>query len=129
MNRGSSTRMTNQRLKILEYLRSVKTHPSAEMVFEAVKRDLPAISLATVYRNLNLLAKQGKILRLEIGGEFRFDGDTCRHQHAVCTGCGRVIDIFQPEISDYAMKKVEVRGFRPECVHVIFRGTCSRCSR
>lgn len=120
-------RMTNQRIKILEYLRSVKTHPTAEMVYEGVKKDLPAISLATVYRNLNLLAEQGEILKLEIGGEFRFDGDICSHLHAVCTKCGKVSDIMDPKIPAHALKNFRLKGFKPRCVHIIFKGTCTKC--
>jgi Fur family ferric uptake transcriptional regulator len=119
--------MTNQRLKILEHLRIVKTHPTADMVYDAVKKGLPAISLATVYRNLNLLADDGTILKLEIGGEFRFDGDTSSHQHCVCRKCGRITDVFQNEISEYALKKLRIREFIPECVTVIFSGQCKSC--
>ena len=120
-------RMTNQRIKIVEYLKSVKTHPTAEIVYSAVKKDLPAISLGTVYRNLNLLADQGQILKLEIDGEFHFDGDVCHHQHCVCNKCGKIIDVFQKEISRYSMSKLSMRGFRPTCVSIIFRGLCSSC--
>lgn len=120
--------MTSQKIKILDYLKSVKTHPTAETIYEAVKKDLPAISLATVYRNLNLMAQQGKIIKLEINGEFRFDADMCFHQHGVCRSCGKIIDIPQKEISQYAMKKVQVKGFTPECVYVIFNGICRSCN-
>ncbi|MBN2101285.1 MAG: transcriptional repressor [Candidatus Aenigmarchaeota archaeon] len=122
-------RMTSQRLKILEYLRSVKTHPTAEMVYKAVSRDLPAITLATVYRNLNLLAEQGQILRFEIGKEYRFDGDTCCHQHFVCTKCGKLIDIFNKKLSEQAMKSVDSEEFFPKSVRIIFYGTCKKCKK
>jgi Fe2+ or Zn2+ uptake regulation protein len=114
-------------MKILNYLYSVKTHPSAETVYNAVKKGLPTISLATVYRNLNLLADEGKILKLEINGEFRFDGDICGHQHCVCNRCGKVLDIMQSEISQYAMKKVKSRYFEPMCVNILFTGLCRSC--
>ena len=120
-------RMTSQRIKILEYLRSVKTHPTAEMVYEGVKKDLPAISLATVYRNLNLLAEQGEILKLELNGEFRFDGDMCGHVHAVCTKCGKLYDLMDDKIGKYAMKNFKLKGFTPSCVHIIFKGNCNKC--
>jgi len=120
-------RMTNQRLKILDYLRSVKTHPTADMVYQAIKKDLPAISLGTVYRNLNLLADQGQILRLEINNEFHFDGDVCNHQHCVCKSCGKIIDLFQKNISDYALNKIKTKDFNTECVNIIFYGTCKKC--
>jgi Fur family ferric uptake transcriptional regulator len=123
----AESRTTNQRIKILEHLRSVKTHPTAELVYEEVRKDLPAISLATVYRNLNLLAEQKQILKFEINGEFHYDGDICSHQHCVCGCCGKIIDVFQKSISDYALKNVNVRGFRPSCVCIIFNGTCNSC--
>ena len=106
-NNSGSTRNTTQRIKILEYLRSVKTHPTAEDIYKHVKKDLPSITLATVYRNLNLLAKQEEILKLEINGEYHFDGDVCYHQHGVCRKCGTIIDIMQKNITAYAMKHMK----------------------
>jgi|TARA_Y100000310_G_scaffold39192_2_gene36794 Fur family peroxide stress response transcriptional regulator len=117
-------RLTVQKLKILEYLRSVKTHPTAEIIYDAVKKQVPTITLATVYRNLNLLANKGKILRLEMGNEFHFDADIGRHQHCVCRKCGKIYDVFQKEISKYAMEKINYDGFNPTNVQVIFYGYC-----
>ena len=128
-NKKMERRLTNQRFKILEHLRSVKTHPSAEMVYEAVRKDLPTISLATVYRNLNLLSQEGKILKLEINNEFRFDGDISNHQHCVCQGCRKIVDLFQDDISDYAMNRFKFKDFTPEHVNVIFTGVCKDCVR
>ena len=121
--------MTSQRMKILDYLRSVKTHPNAEQVYRHVKKKLPSITLATVYRNLNLLAEQGEILKLEINKEFRFDADICYHQHFVCKNCGKIIDVFQKEISEYAMKKVKSKDFKPQCVKIIYWGLCKNCDK
>ncbi|MBW2965454.1 transcriptional repressor [Candidatus Woesearchaeota archaeon] len=123
----AAQRNTNQRIKILEHLTGVKTHPTAEMVYNAVKKDLPAISLATVYRNLNNLADEGSIVKLEINGEFRFDGDVCSHQHCICRKCGKVMDVFHKEISEYAMKKIRSRYFEPSCVNIMFTGFCRGC--
>lgn len=123
----SDKRTTVQKLKILEHLKSVNTHPTSEMVYAAVRKDIPTISRATVYRNLKHLSDEGKIQKLEINGEFRFDGDVCNHQHFICTVCGRIIDIFQEEISTHALKSIRSRGYRPSCVHVIYRGLCDKC--
>jgi Fe2+ or Zn2+ uptake regulation protein len=119
--------MTSQRMKILEYLKSVKTHPNAEDIYNHVKKDLPAITLATVYRNLNLLAEQGKILKLEINKELRFDADMCCHQHCVCRKCGKIIDMHSCRISEYAIKNFKSKEFRPECVTIIYKGLCRKC--
>jgi len=122
------TRLTNQRIKILEHLKSVKTHPTAEMVYDKVIKELPAITLATVYRNLNLLADKGEILRLEINNEYRFDGDISFHQHCVCKKCSKIIDLFQKEISGYALNKIKTNDFEPSSVNIIFHGLCKACS-
>ncbi len=117
-------RMTVQKMKILEHLKSVKTHPTAEMVYNVVKKDIPSITLATVYRNLNCLSEDGKIVKLEINGEFRFDADMGKHQHCVCKKCGKILDVFQKEISEYALKKIKSTDFVPSGVQVIFYGNC-----
>jgi Fur family transcriptional regulator, peroxide stress response regulator len=121
------TRMTNQKLKIMEHLKNTKTHPTAELVYRVVSKDLPAISLATVYRNLNLLAEQGKILKLEINGEYHYDGFCDSHQHLVCTNCDKIIDIGQKEISNYAMRKIKSSDFELRSVRIIFYGVCKNC--
>ncbi|HLC89291.1 MAG TPA: Fur family transcriptional regulator [Candidatus Nanoarchaeia archaeon] len=122
-------RNTVQKLKIKEYLGTVKTHPKAEVVYVEVKKEIPTITLATVYRNLNSLAEEGEILRLEIGNEFHFDADISRHQHYFCTVCGKVRDIFLPEISDYALEKVNLTDFAVSNVMVVFQGVCKECQR
>ena len=121
--------MTNQRMRIIEYLKSVKTHPTAEDVYKAVRKDLPAITLATVYRNLHLLADNGEILRFRVGNEYRFDYDTDVHQHFVCENCGGVMDVYHEEISEYAMKKAKSKEFRPKSVRIIFYGDCRKCGK
>jgi len=123
----TNKRKTNQRMKILDYLRRAKTHPTAETVYEDVRKDLPAISLGTVYRNLNLLADEGEILRFKVGNEFHFDGDICNHQHCICTKCGKIMDCFKEDISRYAMKNIKMNNFSPSCVTIIFKGLCKDC--
>ncbi len=125
----TKTRMTSQRLNILEYLRKVKTHPTAEMVHEEIVKDLPAITLATVYRNLNILAAQGHILKFEVNKEYRFDGYICSHQHCVCRNCGKIIDIFDKKLSDHALKRVDKKKFNADSVGIIFYGTCTDCRK
>ncbi|MBU0666793.1 MAG: Fur family transcriptional regulator [Nanoarchaeota archaeon] len=121
------TRITNQRLKILDFMKNIHTHPTAEIVYNAVKKDLPAITLATVYRNLNLLARQGVILRFEINGEYHYDADMCSHQHGICKKCGKIVDIHQGELSEYAIKNFKSNDFRAECVNIMFKGLCKEC--
>ena len=91
-------RMTRQREVILAELRRVKTHPTADEVHRMVRRRLPHVSLATVYRNLELLAGHGYIRKIEGGpSQMRFDADTSRHFHSRCRICGRIFDsAYQP---------------------------------
>lgn len=92
-NISPNIRMTRQRKVILEELKKMATHPSAEDVYEVVRRQLPRISLGTVYRNLEILSELGKIQKLELGGTLkRFDWNTKKHYHIRCINCDRVDD-------------------------------------
>ena len=89
-----SRRLAKQKSAILEYLKSTKTHPDAEAVYEALRKKMPNISLSTVYRNLSLMSEEGLILKLTPGGASdHFDGDTSPHQHFMCNECGKIIDV------------------------------------
>ncbi|MBN2051960.1 transcriptional repressor [Candidatus Woesearchaeota archaeon] len=120
-------RMTNQRLKILEYLRSVKTHPTAEMVYKEVAKELPNITLATVYRNLNHLAENCEIQRFEVNCTSRFDADMSFHQHCICKKCGHIQDLFEKKITEDTIKKARTTNFEPQSVNVIIYGICKGC--
>lgn len=120
-------RMTKQRRVILDELRKVKTHPTADEVYELVRRRLPRISMGTVYRNLDLLSESGVIRKLDIGPQRRFDGDTTEHYHVRCAGCGRVGDIHTGPIAglDEFIKnglEFDIIGYRLE-----FMGICRSC--
>lgn len=91
-------RMTKQREIILETLRSVSCHPTADEIYDWVRKDIPNISLGTVYRNLETLSDSGIILKVQAAGtQMRFDGDISPHFHFRCRECGRVSDL---EFSD-----------------------------
>ncbi|MFH1448666.1 MAG: transcriptional repressor [Candidatus Micrarchaeota archaeon] len=120
-------RETIQMIKIREYLKGVRIHPSAENVYEAVKKEIPSITLATVYRNLNKLSRNGDVLKLEVNGEYRFDGDVGMHQHCVCKSCGKIIDISNERISKNAMKNFNYEEFTATSVSIMFRGLCDKC--
>lgn len=123
-------RMTRQRRAILEVLRSTKSHPSADWVFREVRRRLPRVSLATVYRNLHQLAAAGLIQELPVGGSIcRFDADTSLHYHIRCLDCGRIDDLDlapQSALEEAARKATD---FTILTHHVEFLGYCPRCAR
>lgn len=87
-------RMTKQRRIILEELRKVDSHPTADEVYKMARRRMPHISLGTVYRNLELLSSCNLIQKLELAGtQKRFDGNPAAHHHIRCIHCGRVCDL------------------------------------
>ena len=124
----AQTRMTKQRAAILEALRSVTTHPTADEVYAMVRETLPHISLGTVYRNLDLLAEAGEILRLEKSGtQKRFDGNTRPHFHVRCERCGKIGDVFT-QIHLPACDGLEVEGFAAvNYMELVFSGVCWEC--
>lgn len=93
MRNNQKYRMTHQREVILEELKKVSSHPSADEIYERVRKRLPRISMGTVYRNLDILASQGLIKKLDPErSQMRFDGNTMDHYHLACTHCGRIED-------------------------------------
>lgn len=121
-------RMTNQRQVILEEIRKVNIHPTADDVYEMVRKRLPRISLGTVYRNLEILSTCGLIQKIgPVSSQMRFDGITKNHYHLRCIYCGKVedapietVDKLENAIrekSDYSIigHKLEFIGICPRC--------------
>lgn len=127
----SRPRMTKQRQVILEELRMMHTHPTADELYERIRIRMPRISLGTVYRNLEKLAGCGMIRRLEnTGSQMRFDGDLHGHQHIRCISCGRIEDIdAAPEPTDCDRELVAGSGFRLVERRVEYVGVCPDCDK
>jgi Fur family peroxide stress response transcriptional regulator len=90
----ATIKFSRQRESIKQYLESTKCHPTADTVYMNMRELYPNISLGTVYRNLNLLAEQGEILKISCGdGCDRFDGNPKAHYHFICTDCNNVYDL------------------------------------
>ena len=122
-------RMTHQREIILQELRRIKTHPTADELFQHVRAMLPRISLATVYRNLEQLAEAGLVVKLfGTGNQKRFDGDTSRHHHVRCVKCGRVADIRLAAAPVSAFEVADVHGYRIIEKHFDYLGICPDCT-
>ncbi len=117
---------SKQRETILNVLRSTTSHPNAQWVYENVKKVIPNVSLATVYRNLNLLAQSGEIMRL--AGDFaedRFDGNAKNHAHFVCKCCGRVLDTDVD--GDLKLRILTAIPMKADDFSLIFTGVCDDC--
>lgn len=125
---AARTRMTRQRAEILAELRKAKSHPTAEEIHARVRRALPKISLGTVYRNLELLARAGEILRLEGGSHGRrFDGDVSPHLHVRCLRCGRVADVCGDALAP-ALEGLTAAGFAILGARIELDGLCEDCA-
>lgn len=124
----SFERMTKQRKVILDVLKSTTSHPTADWIYERVKKKIPNISLGTVYRNLNILKEMGKILELNYGSSFsRYDGNPENHYHFRCYKCGRVYDIDIPVDHGIEKQVAESTGFEVESHRLEFYGICKEC--
>jgi Fur family peroxide stress response transcriptional regulator len=119
---------SRQRDAILRVLRGTKSHPTADWVFNEVRKEIPNISLGTVYRNLRLLCQSGEVLELDMCGTLsRFDARTDNHYHFRCLRCGRVFDLDEPVDGDLDRKIARKTGFDVKCHRLEFRGLCLDC--
>ena len=122
----TTSKQFRKRNAILTCLRQTCTHPSAEDVHRMLQAEHPDISLATVYRNLNLFKKQGVIQSLgTVNGIERFDANTEPHVHFICTGCDAVIDLHQIPMPRY--NREECGGCHVESCAMTLTGLCSSC--
>jgi Fe2+ or Zn2+ uptake regulation protein len=125
----SGHRYTEQRAAVYRFLAGTTSHPTADEVFQDVRRTVPAISLATVYKSLETLVGCGLAIKLSYSdGSARYDARTEPHHHARCSGCGRVLDV-SGELSDALLADLTaglddfvVTGYRLELT-----GYCSDC--
>jgi Fur family peroxide stress response transcriptional regulator len=132
---------SKKRDAILEAIRSTRSHPGAQWVYEQLKPVIPDLSLGTVYRNINFFQQEGLVVSLGVvHGEERFDGDVNPHPHLVCRHCGRVADLPCPNLETF--KALLDQGFLPFrdeigngrdyfCVDfrwTVFYGLCGSCA-
>ena len=129
MNNGPAIRMTESRKAILTALGGTRAHPTADEVYAMVRAELPKVSLGTVYRNLDLLAKQGLIRTLATAGEQRrYDGMLEDHHHIRCEVCGRVDDINLEDTERLDELLVDGRGYEVHGYTLCFTGVCRECA-
>lgn len=117
-------RNTSQKSAVLEYLQGVKSHPSAETVYEEVKKKMPGISKGTVYRILNKYRDNGDIREIKTDVS-RYDADISHHSHFVCRQCGRVYDLFDFP-SDLKINKKTKVGIIDN-YQIYLYGVCRKC--
>jgi len=126
----ASLRRTPQRLAIVRAFVDDPSHPTAQMIFDRLRDEMPTMSFATVYNTLASLEQAGACRTLRLDGPagdggVRFDPNVDPHDHAVCDRCGAVADVPAPARKE-PLPRVE--GFRVHAVERILRGACTRCA-
>jgi len=128
--RRYGVKATHQRTEIYRELARTNEHPDAETIYARVRKRIPAISLDTVYRTLRLLEKKGLISRVGFLGEkTRFDANTNRHHHFICTECGFMGDFYNEEWNDFRAPSNVMSMGTVNSIHVELRGLCKACQR
>lgn len=121
---------SRQREKILELLQGTQSHPSADWIYERLKKDFKNLSMGTVYRNLGILIDQGFVRKIDFGSTFdRFDANMAKHYHFLCERCGAISDIEMP--FDDLLNRKAARAGRLEVRHhrIEFFGVCGKCGK
>jgi Fur family transcriptional regulator, peroxide stress response regulator len=121
-------RNTKQLEVIWNAIKDDKSHPTADQIYERVRKKLPTISLGTIYRNLQKLVSDQKLQVLMRGRSQHFDPLAERHQHFICETCDRVYDVLVDHQKEITPDKLPHEGFKVTSHQLAFYGTCRHCS-
>ncbi len=128
--RRHGIKATHQRMEILWELSGTEEHPYVETVYKSVRKRVPAISLDTVYRTLRLFEEKGVIVRMGAATDrARFDANTSRHHHFVCTQCGLVRDFCDEALDGLKAPQTVPEMGCVDSVYVELRGLCRSCRK
>ncbi len=125
--RDHGLQVTYQRLAIYQALYFTKEHPSAELIYQQVKKRFPMISLGTVYKTLEKFFEVGLIQKVSpITEVARYDAVTNPHHHMVCLDCQSIQDA-DDVIGDQKIALPEKNGFHVVRQQVVLQGYCPHC--
>lgn len=120
--------LTIQRQVVLRVVNESHHHPTASQVFEQARSLLPTISYATVYNSLRFLKQAGLVREIAFGNAAsRYDRETDRHDHAICTRCGTLVDFDMSEAADLMRRAARRTRFKAESIHLTLTGLCPEC--
>jgi Fur family ferric uptake transcriptional regulator len=125
--RTPARRQTKQRRLIYDAVCAAKSHPTAEAVYDRVRRAMPGVSLGTVYRNLQLLVADGRLRSWTRGRATRYDADLTPHDHFLCESCGLLLDLDRAGGPLAAERRLEARGFEVRGRILDLIGLCRNC--
>ena len=120
--------LTRQRQVVLRVVNESHHHPTASQVFEQARALLPTISYATVYNSLRFLKQAGLVHEISFGNAAsRYDRETQRHDHAICTKCGKLVDFDLSEAMELMRAAARRTRFKAESIHLTLTGLCPEC--
>lgn len=109
-------------------LTATATHPTANCLYDRMKKDFPDLSMGTVYRNLSILMEQGLVQKIDFGSTFdRFEARIEPHYHFICERCGAVSDLPMPVDESLNRRVSECTGFKARGHRIEFYGVCAKC--
>lgn len=124
---NAGIRATAQRIAILKFMRENPVHPTADVVYEALREEVGSLSLTTVYNTLKLFTEQKLVSMLTIDDTFRcFDGNIAMHAHLMCRNCKKIIDMPIPK--EVATFLEEIEEFKADEVQLYVKGICKECN-
>lgn len=126
---GSGLALTHQRQVIWETLMEMEGHPSPEALYERVRKRIPSISLATVYKNLKTFAEHGILREVSLHhGSARLETNLEPHHHLICERCKMLVDLEESDFEPVRLKKRAPNGFRVHRYSVEVQGICKQCA-
>lgn len=128
--RSEGYKVTPQRIAIYQVLYGQNEHPTAEMIYQSLRRDHPTMSLATVYKTMEIFEKIGLVKVLDTGDDCsRYDWDTHNHPHMRCVVCKRVDDLDGMDMDDTLTKVEHLSQYKVTGQQITFEGICPECQR
>jgi Fe2+ or Zn2+ uptake regulation protein len=127
-DRRAGRALTPQREAVLRVVNEAEEHLTANEIFEAARRLLPSISFATVYNSLKYLREAGLLREINFGkASSRYDRETNRHDHAICSRCGKLVDFDLEETTQLMRAAARRSRFKPESIQLTLVGVCPSC--
>jgi len=126
--RAAGLALTHQREVIYRAVVESVNHPSPEIIYEKVRREIPSISLGTVYKNIKTFVDAGLVREVSPHhGTLRLESNLHPHHHLVCTRCKAIVDIEEEDIDPVRLKRRPPKGYRVDRYSVEFYGLCPNC--
>ena len=120
--------LTRQRQIVLDVIQAADNHPTAAEVFDAARHKMPGISFGTVYNSLRYLKGAGLVREIAFGnGASRYDRETDRHDHAICSVCGKLVDFDLPGTVALTRSAARASKYKPQSIHLTLVGLCPKC--